>query len=209
MKEKSEMIDKEKIVDEKSEEVENIAASATNSDDNLVDDHSASKKANHSKESKKNKKDKSEEIIEKLNAELERRNDQYLRLQAEFDNYRKRTLKEKMELTKSAGESILVNILPVIDDFERALKAMDIATEVAPVEEGVDLIYKRFSDFVKNNGVKEIEAMEQELDTDLHEAITKIPAPVDELKGKVVDVIQKGYTLNDKVIRYAKVVIGE
>ena len=134
MKEKSEMIDKEKIVDEKSEEVENIAASATNSDDNLADDHSASKKANHSKESKKNKKDKSEEIIEKLNAELERRNDQYLRLQAEFDNYRKRTLKEKMELTKSAGESILVNILPVIDDFERALKAMDIATEVAPVK---------------------------------------------------------------------------
>lgn len=209
MKEKSDMIDKDKIVDEKSEEVENVAGSATNSDDNLADDHSASKKANHSKESKKNKKDKSEEIIEKLNAELERRNDQYLRLQAEFDNYRKRTLKEKMELTKSAGESILVNILPVIDDFERALKAMDIATEVAPVKEGVDLIYKRFSDFVKNNGVKEIEAMEQELDTDLHEAITKIPAPVDELKGKIVDVIQKGYTLNDKVIRYAKVVIGE
>lgn len=210
MKGKKEMIDKDDIVDGKNEEVENVAAVTTNSgDDNLADDHSASKKANHSKESKKNKKDKSEEIIEKLNAELERRNDQYLRLQAEFDNYRKRTLKEKMELTKSAGESILVNILPVIDDFERALKAMDIATEVAPVKEGVDLIYKRFSDFVKNNGVKEIEAMEQELDTDLHEAITKIPAPVDELKGKVVDVIQKGYTLNDKVIRYAKVVIGE
>lgn len=210
MKGKKEMIDKDDIVDGKNEEVENVAAVTTNSgDDNLADDHSASKKASHSKESKKHKKDKSEEIIEKLNAELERRNDQYLRLQAEFDNYRKRTLKEKMELTKSAGESILVNILPVIDDFERALKAMDIATEVAPVKEGVDLIYKRFSDFVKNNGVKEIEAMEQELDTDLHEAITKIPAPVDELKGKVVDVIQKGYTLNDKVIRYAKVVIGE
>lgn len=210
MKGKKEMIDKDDIVDGKNEEVENVAAVTTNSgDDNLADDHSASKKASHSKESKKHKKDKSEEIIEKLNAELERRNDQYLRLQAEFDNYRKRTLKEKMELTKSAGESILVNILPVIDDFERALKAMDIATEVAPVKEGVDLIYKRFSDFVKSNGVKEIEAMEQELDTDLHEAITKIPAPVDELKGKVVDVIQKGYTLNDKVIRYAKVVIGE
>lgn len=209
MKEKSDMIDKDKIVDEKSEEVENVAASATNSDDNLADEHSASKKANHSKESKKNKKDKSEEIIEKLNAELERRNDQYLRLQAEFDNYRKRTLKEKMELTKSAGESILINILPVIDDFERALKSMETAAEIVPVKEGVDLIYKRFSDFIKNNGVKEIEAMEQELDTDLHEAITKIPAPVDELKGKIVDVIQKGYTLNDKVIRYAKVVIGE
>lgn len=210
MKGKKEMIDKDDIVDGKNEEVENVAAVTTNSgDDNLADDHSASKKASHSKESKKHKKDKSEEIIEKLNAELERRNDQYLRLQAEFDNYRKRTLKEKMELTKSAGESILVNILPVIDDFERALKAMDIATEVAPVKEGVDLIYKRFSDFVKSNGVKEIEAMEQELDTDLHEAITKIPAPVDELKGKIVDVIQKGYTLNDKVIRYAKVVIGE
>ena len=106
---------------------------------------------------------------------------------------------EKMELTKSAGESLFLNILPVIDDFERALKSMENATEIAPVKEGVDLIYKRFADFIKNNGIKEIESIEKDFDTDLHEAITKIPAPTEELKGKVVDVIQKGYTLNDKV----------
>lgn len=163
------------------------------------------------KNSKKVKfgKDKSAEKIEELEDALAQKNDQLLRLHAEFDNYRKRTLKEKMELTKSAGESLFLNILPVIDDFERALKAMENATEIIPVKEGVDLIYKRFSDFIKTNGIKEIESIEQDFDTDLHEAITKIPAPTEELKGKVIDVIQKGYTLNDKVIRFAKVVIGE
>jgi molecular chaperone GrpE len=158
---------------------------------------------------RKPKKDKSAEIIETLENLLAQKNDQYLRLNAEFDNYRKRTLKEKMELTKSAGESLLINILPVIDDFERAMKAMETATEIAPVKEGIDLIYKRFTDFIKMNGIKEIDAKEKDFDTDLHEAITKIPSPSEELKGKVVDVIQKGYTLNDKVIRFAKVVIGE
>ncbi len=158
---------------------------------------------------KKNKKEISEEKIEELQAIIEQRNDQLLRLHAEFDNYRKRTLKEKMELTKSAGESLLVNILPVLDDFERAIKSMEEATEIEPVKEGIRLIYKRFDEFVKSNGVKEIESFEKEFDTDLHEAITKIPSPTDELKGKVVDVIQKGYLLNEKVIRFAKVVIGE
>ncbi len=158
---------------------------------------------------KKNKKDSSDEKIEELHSIIEQRNDQLLRLHAEFDNYRKRTLKEKMELTKSAGESLLVNILPVLDDFERAIKSMEDATEIEPVKEGVSLIFKRFNEFVKSNGVKEIEALEKEFDTDLHEAITKIPSPNEELKGKVVDVIQKGYILNDKVIRFAKVVIGE
>jgi molecular chaperone GrpE len=161
------------------------------------------------RKSRKLKRDKTTEIIETLEKSLEQKNDQYLRLHAEFDNYRKRTLKEKMELTKSAGESLLINILPVIDDFERAMKAMETATEIAPVKEGIDLIYKRFSDFIKMNGVKEIDATGKDFDTDLHEAITKIPAPTEEMKGKVVDVIQKGYTLNDKVIRFAKVVTGE
>jgi molecular chaperone GrpE len=158
---------------------------------------------------KKSKKDTSHEKIEELQSIIEQKNDQLLRLHAEFDNYRKRTLKEKMELTKSAGESILINILPVLDDFERAIKSIEGATEIDPVKEGINLIYKRFNEFVKLNGVKEIEAIEKEFDTDLHEAITKIPSPNDELKGKVVDVIQKGYLLNDKVIRFAKVVIGE
>ena len=146
------------------------------------------------KNSKKVKfgKDKSAEKIEELEDALAQKNDQLLRLHAEFDNYRKRTLKEKMELTKSAGESLFLNILPVIDDFERALKAMENATEIIPVKEGVDPIYKRFSDFIKTNGIKEIESIEQDFDTDLHEAITKIPAPTEELKGKVIDVIQIG-----------------
>jgi molecular chaperone GrpE len=178
-------------------------------DEKLSDQDSVKKEEDNSKKSRRFKKDKSSEQLEQLENALAQKSDQYLRLQAEFDNYRKRTLKEKMELTKSAGESILLNILPVVDDFERALKAMENATEVAPVREGVDIIYKRFSDFIRMNGVKEIEATGNTLDTDLHEAITKIPAPTEELKGKIVDVVQKGYTLNDKVIRFAKVVIGE
>ncbi|MFP4025698.1 MAG: nucleotide exchange factor GrpE [Thiohalospira sp.] len=140
---------------------------------------------------------------------LEELNDKYLRLAAEYDNYRRRTLKEKMDLSKSAGEDILVNILPVMDDFERGLASIDKAKEVDAIKEGVLLIYNKFKEFLKQRGVKEIEAKEKDFNTDLHEAVTKIPAPNEELKGKVVDVIEKGYLLNDKVIRFAKVVIGE
>lgn len=159
--------------------------------------------------SKKLKKDKPAEKIKELEDAIAVKTDQYLRLQAEFDNYRKRTLKEKMEMIKTAGESVLLNILPVIDDFERALKSMDDAKDENAVREGLNLIYKRFTDFLKQNGITEVVAVEQDFDTDLHEAITKIPAPTEALKGKVVDVVQKGYMLNDKVIRFAKVVIGE
>ncbi|MCF8359361.1 MAG: nucleotide exchange factor GrpE [Prolixibacteraceae bacterium] len=161
------------------------------------------------KTERKDKKDLTAEKINELEHKLGEKNDQLLRLHAEFDNYRKRTLKEKMELTKAAGEGVLINILPVVDDFERALQSITAASEVEGLKEGVELIYKRFNEFLKNSGVKEIEAKEKEFDTDLHEAVTKIPAPSEELKGKIVDVIQKGYTLNDKVIRFAKVVIGE
>jgi molecular chaperone GrpE len=147
--------------------------------------------------------------VEELGKKLQEINDKYIRLQAEFDNYRKRTLKEKMELTKSAGEKILVNVLPVVDNFERALQAMETAQEVEAVKEGVSLIYNNFKEFMVQNGVKEIEAINQEFDTDIHEAITKIPAPSEELKGKVVDCVEKGYTLNEKVIRFSKVVVGE
>lgn len=132
-----------------------------------------------------------------------------MRLSAEFDNYRKRTLKEKMELTKSAGEKILVNVLPVMDNFERALQSIDEAKDVEALKEGVYLIYNNFKDFISQNGVKEIEAINKEFDTDIHEAITKIPAPSEDLKGKVVDCVEKGYTLNEKVIRFSKVVVGE
>lgn len=140
---------------------------------------------------------------------LDELNDRYLRLAAEYDNYRKRTLKEKMELNKSAGSDILVNILPVMDDFERAINHLDQAKDLDAIKEGINLIYGKFTEFLKQRGVKEIEAKEKDFDTDLHEAITKIPAPSEELKGKVVDVVQKGYYLYDKVIRFSKVVVGE
>ncbi|MCE1199187.1 MAG: nucleotide exchange factor GrpE [Marinilabiliales bacterium] len=147
--------------------------------------------------------------ISELNLALASANDKYLRLSAEFDNFRKRTLKEKMDLMKNASESVMVSFLPVIDDMERAMNALASSGNIETTTEGMNLIYNKFKDFTKQNGVVEMEAFGLPLDTDLHEAITKIPAPSEEQKGKIVDVIQKGYLLNDKVIRFAKVVIGE
>jgi molecular chaperone GrpE len=151
-----------------------------------------------------------EKKVEKTDAEkLAEMNDKYLRLAAEYDNYRKRTLKEKMDLSKSAGADILVNILPIMDDFERGLEQIDKSKDIEGVKEGVQLIYNKFGEFLKQRGIKEIEAKEKDFDTDMHEAITKIPAPKEELKGKVVDVVEKGYYMNEKVIRFSKVVVGE
>lgn len=146
---------------------------------------------------------------EQLKMQVVQINEKYLRLSAEFDNYRKRTLKEKIDLTKTAGEDLLKDILPVMDNFERGIKSIDDAKDIDAVKEGIMLIYNNFKDFLKQKGVKEIEAMHQEFDTDVHEALTKIPASEKKLKGKVVDVIEKGYFLNEKVMRFAKVVIGE
>jgi len=136
-------------------------------------------------------------------------NDKYLRLSAEFDNYRKRTLKERMELTKTAAESVMLSILPVTDDFERAMHSIEQGMDFEATKEGILLIYNKFKEFNKQNGITEIEALGKDFDTDLHEALTKIPAPSEDMKGKIIDVIQKGYYLNDKVIRFAKVVVGE
>jgi molecular chaperone GrpE len=135
--------------------------------------------------------------------------DKYIRLSAEFDNYRKRTLKERADLIKSAGGDMIVRLLPVMDDFERAMSSMGEAKDIEAVKAGVYLIYSKFRDFLNQQGVKEIEAVNKDFDTDVHEAITKIPAPEDNLKGKIVEVVEKGYYLNDKILRYAKVVIGE
>lgn len=135
--------------------------------------------------------------------------DRYLRLSADFDNYRKRTLKEKADLIKSAGESIFKELLPLIDDLERAVKAFEAKeTEEANVE-GIKLVYNKFKDFLKSNGIKLIEALHQDFDPEIHEAVTKFPAEDEKMKGKVIDVIENGYYLNDKIIRYAKVVVGE
>ena len=135
--------------------------------------------------------------------------EKYMRLAAEYDNYRKRTMKEKMDLIKSGGEDVLVNILPVIDNFERALKAIDETDDVEAVKEGIHLIYKDFMEYLKQRGVTEIETVGQKFDTDLHEAVAQMPAQSEEQKGTVIDVIQKGYKLNGKVIRFAKVVVAQ
>lgn len=150
-----------------------------------------------------------EKALEKAQEEIEEQKDKYLRLSAEFDNYRKRTLKEKAELILNGGEKSLSSILPVVDDFERAIKTMETATDVNAVKEGVELIYNKFMAVLAQNGVKVIETKDQTLDTDYHEAIAVIPAPSEAQKGKILDCVQTGYTLNDKVLRHAKVVVGE
>ena len=150
-----------------------------------------------------------EKELEDAQAVIEEQKDKYLRLSAEFDNYRKRTMKEKAELILNGGEKSISSILPVIDDFERAIKTMETAKDVKAVKEGVELIYNKFMAVMAQNGVKVIETNDQPLDTDYHEAIAVIPAPSEEQKGKILDCVQTGYTLNDKVIRHAKVVVGE
>lgn len=180
-----------------------------NEQENGADDVKKEQTEAPEKHEKKSKKDKTHDQVEKLENDLADLKDKHIRLQAEFDNFRKRTLKEKTELIKSGGESVLLNIIPVIDDLDRALGSITAIDDENPLKQGVTLIYNKFQDFLRQNGVKEIEAKEKDFDTDLHEAIVKIPAPSDELKGKVVDVVQKGYLLHEKVIRFAKVVVGE
>ena len=148
---------------------------------------------------------KERELLEKL-AEMQ---DKYLRLSAEFDNYRRRTLKEKIEITKFAAEDTLLQVLPVMDDFERAIKHMEDSENCSGMKEGIDLIYNKFSEFLKQQGVKEIESLKCDFNVDLHDAVTKIKVDDESLKGKIVEVILKGYYLKDKVIRHSKVVIGE
>ncbi len=135
--------------------------------------------------------------------------DKYLRLSAEFDNYRKRTLKEKMDISRYAGEEILKNLLPIADDFERALKHIDASSGSEGLKEGIEFIYTKFRDFLKKSGITEIESLNTPFNVDLHDAVAKVPVTDESMKGKVVEVLQKGYYIKDKVLRHAKVVIGE
>lgn len=144
---------------------------------------------------------------EKLKDQLVQANDKYLRLYAEFDNFRRRTAKERQEMLLSGGKDVLASLLPVMDDFDRALKAMETATDIIPVKEGVALVQNKLKHILSAKGVKEMDTKGQPFDADIHEAITNIPAG-DKLKGKVVDELEKGYYLNDKVLRFAKVVVG-
>ena len=147
--------------------------------------------------------------IAELEAKLAELKDSYLRQAAEFDNYRKRTVKEKTELILNGGEKILTALLPVLDDMERPEKNMEKSTDVQALKEGLNLISKELITTLENNGLKRINTENADFDTDFHEAVAMIPAPSDDMKGKVIDCIQTGYKLNDKVIRHAKVAVGQ
>ena len=169
-------------------------------------------------ETKDIKKEESAKVVEEENkdtkiAELEEKvadlNDKFLRLYSEFDNFRKRTLKEKIDLVKTASEEIIVELLPVVDDFDRAIKAAEVSDDQEAVKEGMIMIANKLKGILDKKGLKAINAIGEEFDTDFHEAITYIEASDKKMKGKIVDEIEKGYLLNDKVIRYTKVVIGK
>jgi molecular chaperone GrpE len=148
-------------------------------------------------------------VEETLKNQLEEANDKYARLFAEFDNYKKRTSKERIELIQTAGQGVISKLLPVLDDFDRALAAMATTQDVESLKTGVDLVNSKLRKLLELEGLKEMEVMGKDFDADYQEAITAIPAPSDDMKNKVIDVVEKGYVLNDKVIRFAKVVIGQ
>jgi molecular chaperone GrpE len=174
-----------------------IEENKASSDDTISDKKSKRFKIRHAQE----------KALEEEKAKYAELNDKHLRLQAEFDNFRKRTAKEKIDLTVTASESVIKDILPVLDDFERALQNMEKNGNEADMQ-GVKLIFNKLKDTLRKKGLEEIEAMDAEFNTDEHEALTMIPAPEEDKKGKVLDVIQKGYKLNGKVIRFARVVVG-
>lgn len=182
-------------------EVENANTADTSTDLEEKQESSSKKK----KSSKKEKASKEKELQEKVNDA----NDKYLRLYSEFDNYRKRTIKERIELSKTASEEVIIDLLPVLDDFERAVKSNEESKDCDAIKDGMNLIYNKFKSTLEKKGLKPIDSKGDEFDTDFHEAITQIPAPSDDLKGKVVDEVEKGYQLGDKVIRFSKVVIGQ
>lgn len=150
----------------------------------------------------------SEKKIAELEEQVAQLNDKYLRIYSEFDNFRRRTAREKVELLNSAGEETIKALLPVLDNFERALRTNETATDVKAVNEGINLIAQMLRSTLQQKGLQAMTSIGEAFNTDLHEAITEIPAPTPEMKGKVVDEVEKGYTLNGKVIRFAKVVVG-
>ncbi len=165
--------------------------------------------AEHKKEKAAKSKHRKDDRTEELELEVAQLNDKYLRLYSEFDNYRKRSLKERIELSKSAAAELITALLPVLDDFERALDAMEAGEDKENANlDGISLIYNKLKNILSQQGLEKMKALGEEFNTDFHEALTKIPAPKPELSGKVLDIIQNGYLLNGKVIRYAKVVVG-
>lgn len=195
--------EEQKKVVEKPEEVENVvgAEAAASGENNSEKETEVPVELSEIDAAKKQ--------IDELQLKVQQMNDTYLRTLAEYDNYRKRTLKEKADLIKTGGESVLINILGVVDDVERGLDSSRKAQDIDALREGIELIYNKFAGFLKQNGISSIETVGQPFNTDHHEAIATIPAPEEAMKGKVIDCVQKGYYLHDKVIRFAKVVVGE
>ncbi len=147
--------------------------------------------------------------ISKLKVELEEAKDKYLRLFAEFDNFKKRTMKERLDLIKTAGQDTIISLLPIVDDFERAKKASDVENSTETFSEGVNLVYNKFLNTLESKGLKAMESTGEVFDVEKHEALTEIPAPTEEMAGKIIDTIERGFYLGDKIIRYAKVVVGK
>ncbi|WP_153795977.1 nucleotide exchange factor GrpE [Foetidibacter luteolus] len=147
--------------------------------------------------------------IEKVQAELAEQKDKYLRLMAEFDNFRRRTAKERLELIQTAGKDVIASLLDVLDDCDRAEKQLQASEDISQIKEGIQLVFNKLRTSLQAKGVKVMESINTDFDVEKHEAITEIPAPTEELKGKVLDEVQKGYYLNDKIIRFAKVVVGK
>ena len=194
-------------IDKSTENKEN-----TNYPDNVSSDSELNgpiENANEIKETSEQNADKMVLEVKAAGEKLAEMQDKYIRLSAEFDNYRKRTLREKMDMTKYAGENLFLSIIPLVDDFERALRHMDNTPECEAMKNGIEIIYGKFSDFLKQNGVKEIESLNSNFNVDLHEAVAKVPVEEAEKKGKVIDVVEKGYYLQDKVLRFSKVIVGE
>jgi molecular chaperone GrpE len=169
----------------------------------------AIEETNHPDDVEATNEEKSETKEDSAEAKINELNDRYLRLYSEFENFRRRSSKEKLTLLETASFDVIKSLLPVLDDMERAIKSNETIEDIDSVKEGFTLVYNKLQKTLESKGLKPMDALEQPFDVDYHEALTKIPAPTEELKGKVVDVLEKGYMVNDKIVRFAKVVIGE
>ncbi len=192
------MKEKEEIPEEVAESQEATSADASETDEVTAEDVDLSSEEDNARNE-----------VEELRSQLEKEKKEYMFLMAEFDNFRKRTLREKSELIKNAAESAFKGLLPIVDDFERALKATEGVGDAGAVREGMELIYKKLKKYMEQNGVREMDPEDRDFDADRHEAISAVPVPDESLKGKILDTVEKGYTINDKVLRHAKVVVGQ
>lgn len=198
---------KEDMKDNKKNKVEQDSVKEANADENVtVTDDFAGEGEDTQAEAEVNT---LENQVAQLQTDLEAKSKDYLFLAAEFDNYRKRTLKEKAEIIKNGGENVLKGLLPIVDDFERGLKAAEGDTDAKSVTEGMTLVYHKLIKYMESMGVKEMESTGKDFDSELMEAIARVPSPSEEMKGKVIDTVQKGYMINDKVLRHAKVAVAQ